>query len=72
MEAEATAAMWNSMRGFQTPGDGGNVGILPFALDEETWNQLVAGNADDNWSWDPQTGTMDRHLDFAKPAPGVR
>ena len=44
--------------GFRIPSDGGNLGILPFALDEDTWNDLIAGNADDDWHWDEETETI--------------
>jgi len=53
MEAEATAALLTNIGGFRTPGNGGNLGILPFALDEETWEALLAGETDDDWEWDP-------------------
>ena len=57
LEAEATAALAKQIGGFQIPGDGSNLGILPFALDEDTWNDLLAGNASDDFSWDADTGT---------------
>jgi len=53
LQAEATAAFVSSIKGVKTPGSGGNIGILPYALDEETWNAMLAGDADDDWHWDP-------------------
>jgi Flp pilus assembly protein TadG len=52
MQASATAALINNVGGFQTPSNGGNIQILPFALDKETWDNLLAGGGDDNWTWD--------------------
>jgi Flp pilus assembly protein TadG len=50
--ASATAAFVNNFGGFAAPSDGGNLEILPFSLDEDTWNQLLTGVGEDNWKWD--------------------
>ena len=56
--ATATAALINNFSGFQSPstaGGTGNLMILPFALDQQTWNDLQAGNTTDTtdgWSYD--------------------
>src|SRR5262249_40391140 len=55
LRAEATAAIVRDAKGFQTPSDGSNLGILPFALDLQTWNGLMAGSGTDSWRWDPTT-----------------
>lgn len=55
---EATGAFWTSVKGFTTPPRGGNLGILPFALDKTTWDGLLAGSGTDNWSYDPGTGVV--------------
>lgn len=52
-EAEATAAALTYVRGFQAPAGGGNVDILPFALDVTTWDNMLNGIGTDNWRWDP-------------------
>jgi Flp pilus assembly protein TadG len=53
-QAEATAVLINSIGGFRMPSDGTNLEILPFALDEETWRELVeSGAGNDHWKWDP-------------------
>ena len=57
-EAEATAALATSISGFRIPLYGGNLEILPFALDEQTWNDLIAGYADDDWAWDAEHGEI--------------
>ncbi|MEX2171181.1 MAG: pilus assembly protein TadG-related protein [Pirellulales bacterium] len=54
LEAEATAAIARNMRGYRTPADGSNIKLLPYALDLETWNAMMAGAGPDNYRW---TGT---------------
>jgi hypothetical protein len=51
VEVDAMAAVRTSFRGFQTPSTG-NLDILPFALDEDSWTDLLVGEATDNWTWD--------------------
>jgi Flp pilus assembly protein TadG len=58
LHAEATAGIVRDIKGFQVPSDGGNVDLLPFALDIDTWQNLVNGSGDDNYSFDPETGEM--------------
>ena len=57
-QATSTAAFVSSFRGFTTPSSGGNLGILPFTLDYETWEDLKYSATSDNWSWDPVTRTI--------------
>ena len=52
-QADARAIILRDIVGFEIPSDGSNLNILPFALDVETWNALLAGSADDNWLWNP-------------------
>jgi Flp pilus assembly protein TadG len=52
LEAQATAALLTNIRGFRTPPNGKPVGMLPFALDEDTCLQMLAGQGADNWKWD--------------------
>ncbi|MCE9554103.1 MAG: hypothetical protein K8T91_12105 [Planctomycetes bacterium] len=63
LEASATAAMNRNIQGFQTPTDGSNLGILPFALDEVTWNALLAGQTPDSYSWDNGAKTVQSGAD---------
>lgn len=52
-EAQATAVLINNISGFQIPADGSNLELLPFALDESTWHDLIDhGIGTDNWKWD--------------------
>ena len=62
-QAEATAVLLKNFRGFQTPSSGGNIELLPFALDVDTWNALMAGCGSDNWTWDAENGTAIRGAD---------
>ena len=57
-ECKATAALLKNIRGFQTPGNGSKLQLLPFALDKETWDGLLAGGGTDNWTWDATTGSV--------------
>lgn len=57
-QAVSTAALLTHVNGFRTPSDGGNLGILPFALDIDTWNDLLNDIGSDNWSWDEETGQV--------------
>ena len=50
IDTEATAALVRDVKGFQTPNGGGNLDILPYALDLDTWNDWMAGYADDDWT----------------------
>ncbi len=57
--AQATAMFVSNFGGWGPPSDGsGNLELLPFALDEDTWNDLMAGVGSDNWTWDSQLGQV--------------
>ncbi|MCA9269095.1 MAG: hypothetical protein KDA41_11520, partial [Planctomycetales bacterium] len=34
-------------------------GILPFALDEETWNDMLAGGGTDDWTWNTESQAIE-------------
>jgi Flp pilus assembly protein TadG len=53
MEATATAAILTNFGGLKAPSDGSNLSMLPFALQVDSWNNLLAGHGNDRWSWDP-------------------
>ncbi len=65
--ASATAVILNDINGFEMPNDGSNLNILPFALDVQTWEMLVAGTGTDNYSFNPSnnqvTGGADSRLE---------
>lgn len=50
-EAQATAALLTSVHGFRAPSDGGNLDLLPFALDVNTWTDMLNGIGSDDWKW---------------------
>ncbi len=58
MEDQATAAFINNVSGFRFPSSGKNLDILPFALDLDTWNAMLAGVGSDDWSWNPSSETV--------------
>jgi hypothetical protein len=45
LNAEATAGYYRNIKGVQAPAGGGNIDVLPYALDWNTWSALLAGNA---------------------------
>ena len=55
--AQATAAFRSGLSGFQMPSDGTNLNILPFALDETTWNTLTTTGSD-GWTYNKSTKTV--------------
>jgi hypothetical protein len=59
LQADALAAFHTRIRGFRTPYDGSNVGFVPIALDEGTWNDMVSNWENgiltaDEWYWDEE------------------
>jgi Flp pilus assembly protein TadG len=56
-DAQATAAFLSGFSGFKAPADGSNLNILPFALDETTWNNLQTSGTD-SWCYNPETKTV--------------
>ena len=59
MSAEATAAMALQIQGFNTPTGGSNsLNILPFALDETTWQGMLDGGGTDQYRYSASTGQV--------------
>lgn len=55
LAVEATAEVNGHIRGFESPeNEDDGLPILPFALDLKSWQELVDGNAYDDWSWNGQ------------------
>jgi Flp pilus assembly protein TadG len=63
LDSEATAGLICDVKGFQVPSDGGNIGILPYALDQQTWNNLIANSGSDNYRWNEATDTVEAGSD---------
>ncbi|MGE3315221.1 MAG: pilus assembly protein TadG-related protein [Planctomycetaceae bacterium] len=58
LSVSSTAALVPGV-GFKIrPGSGLKVGILPIALDIGTWNNLLAGNGNDQYNFNPDTGEI--------------
>jgi hypothetical protein len=55
VQGEATAAFVSSAKGFRPPTPSSNIMLLPFALDKQTWDALMAGGGCDHWAYDPVT-----------------
>ncbi len=52
-QAIATAALAKNFGGFRMPAEDDTLEILPFALDKETWDNLINnGVGGDDWNWD--------------------
>lgn len=60
MTVEATAAMAWQIKGFSSPSTSGssNLGILPFAIDETTWNDMLNGGGADSYKYDSVRSTV--------------
>jgi hypothetical protein len=51
LEAQATATYQGNITGFRIQYPGSNTcKLLPYALDVNTWNQVLAGNGPDSWT----------------------
>lgn len=57
--ARATAAFVSNFVGFRAPTDGTNLGMLPFVLDIDTWNDMLAGTGSDDWTWNAESGQIE-------------
>ncbi|HEX6960518.1 MAG TPA: pilus assembly protein TadG-related protein [Lacipirellula sp.] len=66
LDAEATAGYARSIAGVKTPADGGNIDVLPYALDWETWSHLLSGCASDQWTYNAGTQTISAGADGVK------
>jgi hypothetical protein len=53
-----TSGKSDSNSGFRPPSSGRNLNVLPFALDVQTWQALLAGFAPDSWTWDELSGNV--------------
>lgn len=65
MDATATAVMARSIGGFNTPGSAdSSLNVLPFALDQQTWNAIASGQ--DQYAYNATTGTVTSGSDGIK------
>lgn len=65
ISAEATAAMALQIQGFNTPTSGSNntLNILPFSLDESTWQGMLNGGGTDQYRYSASTGQVSSACD---------
>lgn len=65
MTVEATAAMACQIKGFSRPSsaESPSLGILPFAIDEITWNDMLHGGGTDNFNYDFDRSIVKRGSD---------
>ena len=48
----------NNTTGFHVTEQTGNCTLMPFTVTVEDWENLLDGDGDDNWAFDPETGTV--------------
>ena len=48
----------NNTTGFHVTEQTGNSTLMPFTVTVEDWENLLAGDGNDNWAFDPETGTV--------------
>ena len=58
LQAQATATLLVNVRGFEVPQGEDSVGILPIAIKEETWLDMLAGGGTDTFQWDNDTSQV--------------
>jgi Flp pilus assembly protein TadG len=63
LQEEATAGFLQNIKGFKVPADNSNVKILPYALDLQTWNNLIANSGTDNYRWNATTKAVEAGSD---------
>jgi len=63
LQEEATAGFLQNIKGFKAPADNSNVQILPYALDLQTWNNLIANSGTDNYRWNASTKKVEAGSD---------
>jgi Flp pilus assembly protein TadG len=66
LNSEATAGIIRDVKGFRAPADGDNLDILPYALDQTTWQNLVNNSGSDAYSWNPESKTVSVGADGLK------
>lgn len=63
LQEQAIAGMIEDIKGFKAPSDGSNLGVLPYALDLQTWQSLIANSGTDSYRWNPQTKQVESGSD---------
>jgi Flp pilus assembly protein TadG len=63
LSSEAVAGMVKDVKGFKAPSDGSTLGILPYALDLQTWNNFIANVGTDVYRWNATTKQVEAGSD---------
>jgi len=63
LHSEAIAGLIRDAKGFKAAADGSNLGILPYALDQTTWNSFIANSGSDNYRWNAATKKVEAGSD---------
>jgi Flp pilus assembly protein TadG len=59
MVVESTAAMATQIKGFSLPSSGSsNLDVLPFAIDQTTWNNMLAGGGTDTYQFNASNANV--------------
>jgi len=59
MTVESTAALAVNIQGFKAPEDGeDNLELMPFAIDEQTWDAMMAGGGTDEYHYSSSTKSV--------------
>lgn len=59
VNVKSTAIAWNyAVKGYRQKSGGGNINLLPIVLDVTTYNAMIAGITQDNYTWNPSTKTV--------------
>jgi Flp pilus assembly protein TadG len=62
LSRNAIAAFVTEIRGFKQPSEY-NLPLLPFAVSEDKWNELLQGTGNDNYRWDDDSETVQTGTD---------
>jgi hypothetical protein len=65
-QCKAVAALKPGVGVKVAPGSSATADVLPIALDLQSWNNLLAGSGSDNYSFDPDTGSVRNGSDGIK------
>jgi len=59
VDAQATAVFDDEHTiGFRVTDKTGECSLMPFAVSVDEWNNMMAGDGDDQWTYDSETGTL--------------
>jgi len=71
ISATATASFADKISGFRVTPDTGNASLIPFVVHVDDWADLMAGNGDDDYSYDALDGSINNGSDGVRESKGV-